>query len=108
MFYNDWSEGDIEDVASSFDVHMSELEGVTIIHADYTYEDYSGSAYVLYEQNGKYYEVHGSHCSCMGLEGQWDPEECTLVELKEMLTRRRDDNVCNDLQRHLDATNVVL
>lgn len=46
-----------------------------IIIASYTYEDYSGSAFVIYEKDGKLYEVHGSHCSCYGLEDQWSPEE---------------------------------
>jgi len=23
---------------------------------------------------GKFFEVHGGHCSCHGLEGQWDEE----------------------------------
>lgn len=28
-------------------------------------------------KDGKYYSVYGSHCSCHGLEGQWDPVEET-------------------------------
>ena len=52
-----------------------------ILLADYTYEDYSGSAYVLFERAGKLYEVVGSHCSCFGLEGQWKPEETTWAAL---------------------------
>jgi len=47
-----------------------------IIYADYTFEDYSGDAYVLgYDKQKKqFFEVHGGHCSCYGLEGQWEPE----------------------------------
>lgn len=47
-----------------------------IVFADYTYEDYSGDSYVLgYDKiEGRWFEVHGSHCSCYGLEGQWEPE----------------------------------
>lgn len=47
-----------------------------ILYADYTYEDYSGDAYVLgYDfDKQQWFEVHGSHCSCYGLEDQWDEE----------------------------------
>ena len=40
---------------------------------------------MLFEQNGKLYEVHGSHCSWYGLEEQWEPEEVDLVELENRL-----------------------
>lgn len=43
--------------------------------ARYDQECYEGSAFVLFRKDGKLYEVHGSHCSCYGLEGQWAPEE---------------------------------
>ena len=46
-----------------------------ILLASYDNEDYEGAAYVLFERGGKLWEVNGSHCSCYGLEGQWDPEE---------------------------------
>lgn len=46
-----------------------------ILLASYDNEDYEGSAYVLFERDGKLWEVTGGHCSCNGLEGQWDPEE---------------------------------
>ena len=53
-----------------------------ILFATYTYENYSGSAWVLFTKGGKLYEVNGGHCSCNGLEGQWEPEEVSLKELK--------------------------
>lgn len=46
-----------------------------IIYAHYEAEGYEGSSFVLFERDGKVYEVNGSHCSCYGLEGQWTPEE---------------------------------
>jgi hypothetical protein len=63
------------------DVYLG--DNVEIIIATYTYEDYSGSAYVLYHDtnDGKLYEVFGSHCSCYGLEGQWAPEEANIDAL---------------------------
>lgn len=61
-----------------------------ILYADYCYEDYSGSAYVLgYNvRTETFFEVHGSHCSCYGLEEQWSEEDCTVEELNELFNRR--------------------
>jgi len=45
------------------------------------YEDYSGSADVLYRDGNTYFYVSGSHCSCYGLEDNWEPEAYTLETL---------------------------
>lgn len=58
---------------------------INILFASYGYENYSGDAWVLFEEDGKLYEVHGGHCSCYGLEGQWEPEEVSLKELENRL-----------------------
>jgi len=52
-----------------------------IVYAYYSYEDYHGTALVLFERDGTLYEVNGSHCSCMGLEEQWEPEETSWAAL---------------------------
>lgn len=39
-----------------------------VLYAFYEYENYSGSAFVLWRKGRKYYTLHGSHCSCYGLE----------------------------------------
>jgi hypothetical protein len=57
-----------------------------ILFASYGTDNYSGDAFVLFEQNGKIFEANGSHCSCYGLEGQWSPEETTLEALAHRLT----------------------
>ena len=115
VFLNDWS-GKI-DVISDFDnIYMSEKEylaetapyanvemwlenkekmaeaierwrPINILFASYSYENYSGDAWVLFEENGKLYEVKGGHCSCYGLEGQWEPDGVNLVELKNRLLK---------------------
>lgn len=95
MFYNNFS--DVEDIISNYGIKDTELLGATIIYADYTYEEYTGSSYVLFWKDGKYYEVYGSHCSCYGLEDQWDPEEITISELMKLA-----DRGVHDLQIFLD------
>jgi len=74
--------GNGSDVRSEFET--TELQDSEILYAEYDVEFYNGSAVVLFLRDGKLYEVHGSHCSCYGLEGQWEPEETTL----EVLLRR--------------------
>lgn len=67
-----------EDVFEHFD---EKPDGETILMAIYEREWYDGDAFVLFEKDGKLYEVNGSHCSCYGLEGQWGPEEVLLEEM---------------------------
>lgn len=82
-FFRDWDS--VEGVISNFNINASELSEATIIAATYTYEDYSGSAWVVFRKNGTLYEVNGSHCSCYGLEGQWKPEETSFEALQHRL-----------------------
>jgi hypothetical protein len=42
----------------------------------------SSSFFLFRGKDGKLYEVHGSHCSCYGFEGQFDLEETTIEALK--------------------------
>jgi hypothetical protein len=71
-------------VAADFDIDVAILAGAEILVHYYSYEDYSGEAFVLFRRDGKLYEVNGSHCSCCGLEGQWGPEE---TDVKSLLHR---------------------
>lgn len=63
------------DIATNFQISPDIMQNVFIIQADYNTGDYCGDAHVLYVEDGKLFEVHGSHCSCYGLEDQWKPEE---------------------------------
>lgn len=79
---------DREDVEREFGNYGDlDLSYADILLASYTYEDYSGSAFVLFKdiRDGKLYEVNGSHCSCYGLEGQWEPEETDIASLRHRL-----------------------
>lgn len=113
VYLNDWSDkidiiSDFEDIYMSKDEYeakeapypnvevwherkdkmkrkIEEWDNINILFASYGQANYSGDAWVLFEQGGKLYEVNGSHCSCFGLEGQWKPEEVVLEELKNRL-----------------------
>lgn len=105
IFLHDWK--DKNDLIEDFEIKNKEtrnLENLNILFASYNYENYSGEAWVLFEQNGKLYEVNGSHCSCYGLEGQWNPEETTLEELKYRLVKGtfgEDDWSYNNFRKEL-------
>jgi len=66
--------GNLEDVIRDFEID-TDLNDRNILFASYATEAYEGSAFVLFKRDKKLYEVNGSHCSCYGLEGQWEPEE---------------------------------
>ena len=76
---------DIDDIFNQFGLggrYDIDREGVDILYACYETPPYEGYAWVVFEKGGKLYEVNGSHCSCMGLEGQWEPEEVTVGALQ--------------------------
>lgn len=80
---------DEQDVIGAFEIDEKELRSAFILYATYESEGYEGSAFVLFERNGQLYEVHGSHCSCMGLEGQWEPEETSADALVHCIKNGR-------------------
>lgn len=82
IYYGDWTSR--SDVEKDFEV---ELGGdIDILVASYEIDGYEGHAFVLFRQDGKLFEVNGSHCSCYGLEDQWAPEETSLAAI---LTRKQ-------------------
>ena len=73
---------DLDDMAEQFRVDRDALPAAEdVIWARYEYECYEGNALVIYMRGDTLYEVHGSHCSCYGLEDQWDPEDTTWAAL---------------------------
>ena len=78
---------DVKDQFSSVDSDYKKLNDVElkeeeVVLASYGGESYTGDAVVFLVRDGKLYEVHGSHCSCNGLEGQWNLEETSLEALE--------------------------
>lgn len=43
----------------------------------------------------KLYEMHGGHCSCYGFEGQYEPEEITLENLKARIENAYENHAFN-------------
>lgn len=77
----DFSDKRYWDKKDSFDPIANFPKASEILLAEYAAEAYGGSAFVLFERDGKLYEVNAGHCSCYGLEGQWSPEETTWSAL---------------------------
>lgn len=114
MFLGDWANSTANEILMDFidypkkDNYVAN-DDIEILLAYYLYEDYSGTAFVLFKQNGKLYEVNGSHCSCYGLEGQWDPDETTVESLRHRLENGnlgteyswRGDNLKNTFEAEL-------
>lgn len=69
------------DILERYGADPTALEGANVLLAWYGYGSYCGSSLVIFERDGKLYEVNGSHCSCYGLEGQWLPEETSWEAL---------------------------
>lgn len=97
IFHGDWT--CLDDMLRDFQIDKSAVRGCKILYAWYEYEDYSGSAFVLFRKGRKLYEVNGSHCSCYGLEDQWDPE----VTSREALLKRQHYGVDAEKIRGLVA-----
>ena len=82
MYYGDFSCWD--DLVCQFGLSNRNQDDIVVLFAAYDVPDYDGYATVVYVQNGKFYLVEGAHCSCYGLEDQWDPEEMPLEALLQM------------------------
>jgi hypothetical protein len=98
---NDWKDKAAEDVFRDFDgtrwaaysenpdptpsAEKPQFKGAEILLASYGHYSYKGYAFVLFRRDGKLWEINGSHCSCYGLEGQWEPEETTVESLRHRL-----------------------
>ena len=84
IFLNSWSSK--EGVARDFETN---LDDVNILFASYNCANYTGDAFVLFEKDGELFEVNGAHCSCYGLEGQWEPQETNIKALTYRLYEGR-------------------
>ena len=98
---NNWEGGTANDVFRDFDgerwkwshddatplEEKPNFKDAEILLASYGTPSYEGYAFVLFRRDGKLWEVNGSHCSCYGLEGQWEPEEVSVEALRHRLDK---------------------
>lgn len=99
LLFNDVSgktESEVVDhIASEFECSVESLGIKRLLICDIDTGPWGcdSSAWILYVGvDGKLYEVHGSHCSCYGFEGQWEPTETTGKYLtSEYCPQNRDD-----------------
>jgi hypothetical protein len=78
-----------------------------ILYAVYDGGGYDGWARVIFVgKDGKIYEAGGSHCSCYGLEDQWDPDE---VEWEQVLqySYTYDGRYNDDLESDNPAVEII-
>lgn len=86
----DFFSGGKSEIARQFSIPLDELKDKHFLYAHYSYpyDDYTAEAYLLFIENDKLYEVDAGHCSCYGLEGQFEPEEVPI----EVLYHRIENN----------------
>lgn len=80
MFHDSFE--NIDDIKRAYEITDDDLEGVEILYASYQTGVYDGSSLVLFKKDGKLFIVEGTHCSCHGLENQWDPVKTDEKTLK--------------------------
>lgn len=95
-----------KDLIDDFRLKKHDLDEINILLAYYSYMNYTGEAFVLFEKNGKLYEVNGSHCSCYGLEGQWEPEEVCLQALIQRPKQSYYKKQLDELLKYIDLTDI--
>lgn len=75
---------DFDDVLRQFNITSSDVGKYKVVVAIYNHEGYEGDAYLLLKKGASYAEVHGSHCSCFGLEEQFSLEPITKEAIKHI------------------------
>ena len=77
VYLGEWSsqEDMAKDFSRAYGEPLHEAMLADVVLAAYWTGSYEGDALVIFRKDGKLFEVHGSHCSCFGLAGQWEPEE---------------------------------
>jgi hypothetical protein len=83
---------DLADLCRAYQIEPLDLNGAEILIAKYHTGDYEGSSFVLLRRGVELFEVNGSHCSCFGLENQWDEE---LTSIEALRTRSGNNSFIN-------------
>lgn len=106
MFSGNWENSKRKGIIGDFNLADNALDGFDVVFAHYEYEDYSGNAIVilLETSSGALFEANGSHCSCHGLEGQWELEKTS----PESILHRIDNGQIVGLSGRADAKGAIL
>ena len=106
LYLGDLSDYTEESITSHFitDYQAAALEVAKyhVLIANEWGDGYEGNSYFLLKDKdtGELFEVHGSHCSCYGFEGQFEPEEASIEYLKSEHYGHRSDA---DIKQFVDG-----
>lgn len=86
VFLNLFDRG-VDSIVEEFGITAAEMAKWEVLAAFYSYENYSGEAIVIAREKatGELHEVIGSHCSCYGLDKQWEPKRISAEYIKQQL-----------------------
>ena len=89
VYFDDFAEPNWRDQKAGWPAVKSDFaidrDEPNVLFASYVNESYEGDALVIFEEGGKLFRVDGFHCSCYGLEGQWEPQETTAEAILHQL-----------------------
>ena len=85
VYYGIWEYNELDGLMNDFEISNVDLKYLEILFAVYEYEDCSGKAFVLVKEGNKLFEINASHCSCSGLENQWELEETDIATLRHRI-----------------------
>ena len=89
----------VEDITYNYEVERQTVDEYQIVIAILNDHGYEEDSYFLMVKSGKLYENFAGHCSCMGFEGQFQPEETTVDYLmSKQYTNRDDTEIMNFLR----------
>lgn len=93
-----------KEILAQFEEDPSKIEEPEeLIYANYDNGGYDGQADVLFYDQGKFWYVTASHCSCYGLEDSWSPEAYSFEALRGQVERATDGFFKDHKELILDA-----
>lgn len=87
-YFGFWEKDGYKELLSDFStvygmgMRAPDISDDDVLFAFYTSHCYGGRAFVLVSKNKELFEVNGYHCSCNGLEDQWELEPTSWASLK--------------------------
>jgi hypothetical protein len=92
----------IEEIANEFQISRRVILKFNILVWSYKLGNYEGEAVLILQEkeSGGLYEVNASHCSCFGLEGQFDLEPTSIEELDFRIRNNSDYGLEKDEFEH--------